>query len=202
MAKKKTKKKTGGVANTHKKRIKVATLPVDYSKPLKNAKHERFCQEMMIDNNQARSYGITYPDSSTKSAEQAGSKLSRNLKVKGRLNYLKDKLAKKYNVTQERIIAEYCKIGFANIQDVLTDDNTIVDISQIERDKAAAVESIQSDIRHDNGDSDGYTEKVKLKFHSKTSALDSLGKHLGIFEKDNAQKKDNLADFLKAFKDE
>ena len=36
---------------------------------------------------------------------------------------------------------------------------------------------------------------------NKISALENLGKHVGYYEKDNQQKKDNLADFLKAFKE-
>jgi len=41
-----------------------------------------------------------------------------------------------------------------------------------------------------------------LSNKNKISALENLGKHIGYYEKDNAQKKDNLADFLKALKDE
>jgi len=170
--------------------------PVNYSKPLKNAKHERFCQEMMIDNNKARSYKSTYPDSKQKSADEAGSKLSRNTKVKSRLDYLRSILAKKYNVTQERVIEEYAKIAFANQQDYLGVDNSIVDISQIDRDQAAAVESVQTTVNkttNKSGTKEYETLNVKIKLHSKTSALDSLGKHLGIFEKDNAQRDINIS---------
>jgi len=36
----------------------------------------------------------------------------------------------------------------------------------------------------------GETKKVKL--HSKLSALDALGKHLGVFKKDNDQKQTSV----------
>jgi hypothetical protein len=56
MAKKKTKKKTGGVANTHKKRIKVATFLISKKKKRKKAKRpngrptkykEVYCQQLI-----------------------------------------------------------------------------------------------------------------------------------------------------------
>ncbi len=81
----------------------------------------------------------------------------------------------------DEIIAELEKIGFSNIQDFIADSNEIKDISEISRDKAAAVKSIQTDIRHDGGDSDGYTEKVKITLYDKKSALVDLGKRFNIF---------------------
>jgi len=178
----------------------MAKETIDYSKPLKNAKHERFCQEYVKDNNAKRS-AIT-AGYSPKTAESMGSQLLRILKVAGRLEYLQAQLSEKSGVTALMVIEELAKVGFANLQDYISDGNEIVDLSGIKRDLAAAVESIQVDIRHDGGQSKGYTEKVKLKLHSKLSALTDLGKHLGIYNEDNKQKTENLADFLKAMKNE
>ena len=79
---------------------------------------------------------------------------------------------------------------------MVSTDNEIKDISELPDDVTAAIESIQSDIRHDSGESEGFTEKVKLKCHSKTGALRDLGKHFGIFEKDNKQKNELLSTVL------
>lgn len=87
---------------------------------------------------------------------------------------LRKKLEEKTDKTAEDMIRELAKIGFSNIQDYITDDNQIVDLSKIPREDAAALESIQTDIRHDSGDSEGYNEKVKLKCHSKVAALKEL----------------------------
>lgn len=72
------------------------------------------------------------------------------------------------------VIKELIKIGFSNIQDYITENNQIIDISEIPRDLAAAIESIQVDTKFDNSNSDGYTEKVRLKTHNKLSALQEL----------------------------
>jgi phage terminase small subunit len=100
----------------------------------------------------------------------------------------KAELAKKCEVTQEMIVAEMVKVGMANVQDYMDTNNAVRDISELPKDVAAAVESIQVDVRYDGGDSTGYTEKVRLKLHSKLTALDQLARHLGLFEKDNRQR--------------
>ena len=46
----------------------------------------------------------------------------------------------------------------------------------------------------------GHTKKVKL--WDKNAALDKLLRHLGAFDKDNRQKDNPLADFLREFWDE
>lgn len=99
------------------------------------------------------------------------SQLLKNPKVKSYLDHLRGNTAQKTEKTAADAVAELAKIGFSNIQDYIDEDNTVVDLSQIPRDKAAAVESIQIDIRHDGGDSDGYTEKVRFKTHAKVAAL-------------------------------
>jgi len=121
---------------------------------------------------------------SRKVAEAAVSRLLSNVKVKARLEYKRESLAKKCDVTAERVVAELAKVGFSNIKDFIESDNNIKDMSALPRDLTAAVESVQTDIRHDSGKSDGYTEKVKFKLYSKLGALDQLGRHLGLFEKD------------------
>lgn len=93
---------------------------------------------------------------------------------------LQDIEAKKAGITAEMVIAEMKKIGFANIQDFIESGNNIKDISELPRELTAAVESIQTDVRHDGGKSEGYTEKVKFKLHSKLGALNSLAEILKI----------------------
>jgi len=121
---------------------------------------------------------------SRKVAEAAVSRLLSKVKVKARLEYKRGLLAKKCDITAERVVNELAKIGFADLKDYLDKGNEIADLTKLDRRFTAAVESIQSDIRHDSGKSDGYTEKVKIKLHSKLQALDQLGRHLGLFEKD------------------
>ena len=95
--------------------------------------------------------------------------LQRNAKVKARLAYKRAQLAKKADITAERVIAEMAKIGFSNIQDFTGRGNRIEDISTLSADQAAAIESIQTDIKG-----------CKIKLHSKLGALNSLAEILKL----------------------
>jgi len=158
----------------------------DGSTPLKSILQEAFVTNLLTKLNQTDAYrNAGYK---AKKPDRAANQLMRNNKVVARVAYKRAVLAKLTDVTAERVIKELAKIGFSDIRDYLGTDNEIGDISTLEPELTAAVESVQSDIRHDSGDSRGYTEKVKLKLHSKLSALDMLAKHLGLFEADNTQR--------------
>ncbi len=108
-------------------------------------------------------------------------------------------------ITTERVLKEIARLGYSNIQDFVGEDNVIKDISTLPRHVAAAVKGIETERVHEI-DSEGketnsYTDKVKLRFHSKERPLADLGKHLGIFEKDNRQQAESLAELLKTLKD-
>jgi len=163
-------------------------------------KQEKFCNEYLIDLNATQA--AIRSGYSKKTANRIGPENLSKPVIAVHIADLREKLQEATGITPESVIREIAKVGFSNIKAFLEEGNSITDISELPDDVAAAVESIQSDIRHDGGDSEGYTEKVKLKLHSKLSALNDLGKHLGIFEKDNSQKKESLADFLRAFRDE
>ena len=168
--------------------------PIDYSKPLKNNKHERFSQEYVVDLNATDSYQTAYPKASRKTAEANGCTLLRNAKnakIVGRIAHLQAKLSEASGVTAEMLMAEWKKIGFANIKGVVRGSNEIKDISKLPDDVKASISSISTT-----------KNTTKVTMHSKETALENMGKHIGFYERDNEQKKENLADFLKAFKGE
>lgn len=166
---------------------KKATKPVDYSKPLKNRQYEAFCQFYHCRNPKNATQAAKDAKYSEKTARTKGSQLLTVIDIKGRLDWLSREVAEKCGVTAERVVAELAKIGFSNLKNYVDDDNAIRSITTLPDEVTAAVKSIQTSIRHDSGESDGYTEKVKIDLHDKKGALVDLGRHLGIFEKDNSQ---------------
>jgi phage terminase small subunit len=76
--------------------------PIDYSKPLKNAKYERFCQEYMIDSNGAQA--AIRAGYSKKTANVKGSQLLTIVSIKNRLGYLRGKLEEKTDITVQSVI--------------------------------------------------------------------------------------------------
>lgn len=153
------------------------------------AKQEKFCQEYLIDLNAtqaairagysvdtAKSIGcenLTKPDIQLKISE-----------LRKELNDLNGNLA-------QQVIDELKKIGFSNIQDFVGAANEIKDISTLDREKAAVISGIKkSKTTFGDGDgNEGEKETVEFKMWDKLNALEKLGKHLGIFEADNKQKK-------------
>lgn len=96
-------------------------------------------------------------------------------------------LAKKYEVTQERIVAELAKIGFSTMGDymrVTPDGQPYIDLSDLQEAEAAALSEITVDDYVDGrGDNARDVKRVKIKLHDKKGALVDLAKHLGMFAK-------------------
>ena len=180
---KKVKKTIQSTKSTKKPPVKSRSK---HTPPRFTAKQEKFCQEYMIDLNATQA--AIRAGYSKKTAKRTGPENLSKPHISERIAKEKGKLRVKAGITAEMVIDELAKVGFSNIQDYIFEGNVIGDISTVVREKAAAVEAVQVDIRHDGGESKGYTEKVKLKLHSKLNALESLGRHLGIFEADNLQK--------------
>ena len=137
---------------------------------------KRFCQLWVEKQNLADAWlAAGYKSKNRDNAKRAASRLmSTNVYVQEYISDLLKEQEQRAEKTTDDVIKELIKIGFSNIQDYLTENNEVVDLSKTPRDKAAAIESIQVDIRHDGGDSNGYVEKVRFKMHSKLTALKEL----------------------------
>mgnify|MGYP003654288960 CR=1 FL=1 len=88
-------------------------------------------------------------------------------------------LAVRTELTQQMVIDELAKIGFANMMDYVTIENGTaqVDLSELTRDQAAAIGEVTIDQVKT-----GYGEpRVKVKLLDKRAALVDLGRHLGAF---------------------
>ena len=153
---------------------------------LKNAKHERFCQEYIIDLNATQAYiRVGY---SEKGAETASSRLLTNVKVQQRIAELKGKVGEKLEVKQEDVARELMRLGYSNVKSFINEDGSIKNIHDLPDEITAAVSSVKHKIIKTLTDGSKVFD-LEIKFHSKERALDSLGKHVGFFEKHNEQKK-------------
>ena len=148
---------------------KKSTKPVDYSKPLKNRRYEDFCQFYLKLNNATQA--AIQAKYSKKTAGSKGTQLLQIVSIKLRLDYLKSEIAEKCGVTAEMLTREYKKLAFSNMQDFEDEDGKTIPLHKLPRDVAAAIQTI-----------DAYGD---FKLHNKEKALDSLGRHIGFFEKDN-----------------
>lgn len=152
-----------------------------------NDKQARFCEEYMKDLNgtQAAIRAGYSPESATSTA----SEILRYPDVQNRISELQAALRDKNEGLAQAVIDELKKVGFANIQDYIEDGNVISNLKKIPKEQAAAVASVKKSITTFDG---GEKEVVEFKLWDKLSALEKIGKHLGIFEADNKQKATNI----------
>jgi len=142
---------------------------------LKNAKHERFCQEYIIDLNGAKAYRRTYGD--IKAARIQACKLLTKANIGERIAELQIARAKRTEISQDRVLKELACLGHSNIKDYVKHaaDGFIQfkDIDNISEEDAKAIEAIK--VNYKEG-------RIEFKLHSKTKTLEMIGRHLGMFK--------------------
>lgn len=146
-------------------------------------KQERFVQEYLIDLNATQA--AIRAGYSAKTAEQQGYQLLQNTSVAAAVAAGQAKVARKTGITAEMIVAEMAKIGFANMADYMkatAGGDPYLDFSALTRDQAAALGEVTVDDFVDGrGENARAVKRVKFKLHDKLSALEKIGKHLGMF---------------------
>lgn len=132
-----------------------------------------------------------YAGYSEKSARSQASQLLDVEENQEYLQKLRNKLSAKHGVTQDRLIEEYAKIAFFDIREIYDVDGGLIHVKQLDNKSAGAIASIKSTEEWGEDDEGNRTiigTNKEVKIFDKIRALQDLGKHLGLFEKDNDQK--------------
>jgi phage terminase small subunit len=152
---------------------------------LSNAKHERFAQEIAKGVTAEEAYKLAGYSPSLKNAQR----LKSNEGIRSRVEEILSQAAKKAGISVERILDEYAKIAFADITeavdwgDAITIKNTETGEITIGNGIAIiAAKDLPKHIRGAIAEVKQTKEGIAIKFHSKTAALEALGKHLGMFK--------------------
>lgn len=147
------------------------------------AKQKRFCEEYIIDLNAAQA--AIRSGYSENTARAIGSENLTKPDIQEYIQQLMDKRSKRTEITADMVLKEYAKIGFSNITDYLKVEEkevqtdvgsimmqgvTIFETDHIDRDKLDAVAEIKQT-----------RDGIALKLHDKKGALDSIARHLGMF---------------------
>lgn len=154
-------------------------------------RHEEFCQQMMIvELNGTLAYKNVFK-CSQKAAEAGSSRLLRNVKVWERIAQLQKELRDSSGVTKEDVVKGFMNIAFCDIAQIFDENGNLKNIHNIPKDIRRAISGIDVFEEYEGRGKDrelsGYVRKIRL--WDKNKALENLGKHLGIFEKDNEQRK-------------
>lgn len=153
-------------------------------------KQRLFCEEYLIDLNATRSYmAAGYSVKSDNAAGVEGHKLLRNPKIDLYLNQRMKEREKRTEITQDKVLKELAKIGFADIKDYLEyktaktvvmydeEGEPIIDYRQI----IDVIDSKDVDTSIIQEVSIGKDGTFKFKLYDKQKALVDIGKHLGMF---------------------
>ena len=173
----------------------------DGSTPLKNIMQEMFIENLLRNMSQAEAY--RQAGYKSKNATNGAIVCRSKSKVATRLAYrrgeLQAQMQAETGITERKVVDELAKCAFSNMQDFVTtdEDGNIIfrDLEGLSREQMAAVESVKitkQTTTNRSGDKDYQTTHTQFKLHSKPGTLEQLGRHLGLFEKDNEQKKQAL----------
>src|SRR5688500_11672184 len=171
-----------------------------------SVKREAFLQAFIKCGNASEAYRTAFNAKNMKAEtiHRKAAELMKDGKVTARLAELQAALQKRHEVTVDRVVQEYAKLAFSNMLDYVTidkDGGAFVDLSALTRDQAAAIQEVIVDhlparpVDGEGGDEERKVPVLKTRFKlaDKRGALDSLPKHLGVFEKDNQQQGDAMA---------
>lgn len=142
-----------------------------------------FCKEYIIDLN--ASAAAVRAGYSNESARSIAYELLAKEEIETEIRRLINERSERLNVTADDVLREFYAIGMSNVKDFLYDDFEVKNLDEIDLVKAKAIKSVKKTITEFEG---GSKTVVEFQLHDKISGLNSIGKHIGFFEKDNQQK--------------
>lgn len=167
-------------------------------KPL-HPRKEAFCLEYIIDFN--GSQAAIRAGYSERSSRVIAHEMLSDPMVSERVQQLIAERSQRTEITADRVLREVARIGLSDVRRLFNADGSMKALHQLDDDTAAAVASVETLEEFEGTGKDrrfiGYTKKVKL--WDKNSAAEKLMKHLGMFEKDNAQGAEALRSVLVEF---
>lgn len=137
-------------------------------------KQQRFVDEYLIDLNATQA--AIRAGYSAKTADQQGSRMLANVKIKQAVAEKQAQRSKRTGVNQDRVVLELAKVAFAKMTDIVDSKGRIKEDAS--PDDLACIESIK--YKESDNEYGGSVER-EVKIASKLKALELLGKHLGMW---------------------
>lgn len=119
-----------------------------------------------------------------RNAHQRGYELMRKLRATGELQAEAEKVAEEAHIDTVKTLREVSRILYADPARLFDANGVMLPIDLMDEDTRGAIASFELD-------QDG--RPAKVKFWPKIEAASLAMKHLGLFERHNAQKRENLA---------
>ncbi|WP_184709918.1 terminase small subunit [Comamonas odontotermitis] len=147
-------------------------------------RQQRFVDEYLVDLNGTQA--ATRAGYSPRTANEQAARLLANASVAAAVQAAKEKRAERVEITQDMVLKELAKIGFANMHDYMRvgpDGDPVLDFSALTRDQAAALSEVTvEDYVDGRGEDAREVKRVKFKLADKRASLVDIGKHIGMFK--------------------
>lgn len=140
------------------------------------AKQRRFADEYLVDHN--ASQAAIRAGYAASGAGTSGHRLLKNDQIAQYIAKKDAEVSQKLQATREDVLIQLRNLGFSDIREIAKYANNL---SQMPDEAAAAVKDIKFG---ETEDGDAYVAEIKLV--DKVKPLELLGKHLGLFEGDQA----------------
>jgi phage terminase small subunit len=122
-----------------------------------------------------------------KTINEAASRLLKNSKVSARIAELKVPAIAAAGLSVERTLREIARVAYSDPGRYYRADGTMKPIVEWDDDMRAAVAQFETETNPDGA------AITKLKFWDKNAAIDKAKRHLGLYNRDNAQRSENLS---------
>lgn len=147
-------------------------------------KYREFAQQYLFDFKAVAAYRrCNFKVGEAKSSDSAAaSKLLATPEVQEYIRELAEERQRRLDVKVDRIVEEQARIGFADIRNYFEWDAgeiRLKDSAMLDENASRAIERLEMTTYE--SPSGEVTKRVKIKLHSKSAALESLAKHLGMY---------------------
>lgn len=160
------------------------------------AKQRRFVDEYLVDLNATQA--AIRAGYSERTAGSVGHDLLKKPEIAAAIQEAMRARGERTEVTADRVLQEAARLALFDPRRLFNADGSPKGILELDDDSAAAIAGLEVLEQFEGSGKDrvfvGYLKKYKLA--DKNSALEKLFKHHGLYEKDNRQKTDPIAEFL------
>ena len=153
---------------------------------------EAFCDRLASGASQVEAYLHAYPKARLWQKDNAisqASRLAARPMIRARVAELRQRVSDGVVLERVRVIRELARLALFDPRGIVHRDGPnkgkFKTLEELDEATAAGIASYKVS---ENG--------IEVRFHSKTAALEQAAKHLGLFERDNEQRKDPLTSLL------
>lgn len=141
-------------------------------------KQQRFAEEYLVDLNATQA--AIRAGYSEKTAKSQGQRLLTKVDIQEEIQRSRDARSHRTEITQDRVLLEYARIAFFDPAKLFGDDGRPLPLTQIDENTRRAIAGLDV-CTVGNGDM-GAGEIQKFRIANKLTALEQVGKHLGMFQ--------------------